>query len=81
MRRRAKRTDISAFFALAIRAKERWNVRRDVRIAVVVGFTFLLLSYSVGWVSEDAYISYRFGKNWANGHGVLFNPGMEAVDG
>ncbi|MCI0329882.1 MAG: hypothetical protein L0196_02865 [candidate division Zixibacteria bacterium] len=32
------------------------------------------------WGSDDAYISYRYALNLANGHGLVFNPG-EKVEG
>ena len=30
---------------------------------------------------EDAYISFRYAENFANGHGFVFNPGGESVEG
>ncbi len=30
---------------------------------------------------DDAYISYRYAENLAAGHGLVFNPGEEAVEG
>jgi len=33
-----------------------------------------------GWVDDDAFISFRYARNWATGHGLVFNPG-ERVEG
>jgi hypothetical protein len=33
-----------------------------------------------GWVDDDAFISFRYARNWAEGHGLVFNPG-ERVEG
>lgn len=30
---------------------------------------------------DDAYISYRYARNLAEGHGLVFNPGFERVEG
>ena len=32
-------------------------------------------------VAEDAYISFRFARNVAEGHGFVWNPGSPAVEG
>lgn len=33
------------------------------------------------WISEDAFISFVFARNLVEGRGLVFNPGMDAVDG
>lgn len=33
------------------------------------------------WTLDDAYISMRYAENFANGHGLRFNPGQQAVEG
>ena len=33
-----------------------------------------------GWVDDDAFISFRYARNWAQGNGLVFNPG-ERVEG
>ena len=45
----------------------------------------LLLALSAwsfrGYVKDDAYISFRFGRNLLHGHGLSFNPGEAPVEG
>ncbi len=33
------------------------------------------------WTLDDAYISMRYAENFANGHGIRFNPGEKPVEG
>lgn len=33
------------------------------------------------WTTDDAYISFRYAKNLVEGHGLVFNPGGERVQG
>lgn len=40
----------------------------------------LLVAYLLRFVQEDAFISFRYAANLANGKGLVFNPG-EAVEG
>ena len=37
-------------------------------------------AWHLGWVCDDAYISFRYSKNLASGHGLVFNSG-ERVEG
>jgi hypothetical protein len=39
-----------------------------------------LWAWSLAWASDDAYISFRYARNLARGHGLVFNPG-ERVEG
>jgi arabinofuranosyltransferase len=50
--------------------------------AIVAGAGTLALhgAYLHYYVSDDAYISFRYARNWANGLGPVWNPG-EHVDG
>lgn len=58
--------------------------------ALLIAITGTYLHYSYGyshpdlsghaWGSDDAYISYRYASNLANGHGLVYNPG-ERVEG
>lgn len=36
--------------------------------------------WSARWIQDDAYISFRYAKNFIEGHGFVFNPG-EPVEG
>ena len=44
---------------------------------------FLLLTWRFDFLTDDAYISFRYAKNWAAGHGAVFNvaPGEAPVEG
>ena len=52
---------------------------RFLLLAVVVAGG-LLLAWQSAWVCDDAYISFRYARNLAEGHGLVFNPG-ERVEG
>jgi len=39
---------------------------------------YALLTYRLRFLSDDAFISFRYARNWANGHGVRFNLGDHA---
>lgn len=47
--------------------------------AAVASFVWLWASYARFWI-DDAFISFRYARNWANGLGPVWNPG-EAVEG
>ncbi|HMQ15506.1 MAG TPA: hypothetical protein PKC49_05975, partial [Phycisphaerae bacterium] len=53
-----------------------------IRIALL-GTLALLLAHSAyyGFLTDDAYISFRYARNLAAGHGLVFNPGCERVEG
>ncbi len=46
--------------------------------AAIVAFSFQALAYR--YVSDDAYISFRYAQNWARGFGPVYNVG-EKVEG
>ena len=33
------------------------------------------------FICDDAFISFRYARNLATGHGLVFNPGFERVEG
>ena len=47
---------------------------------VAVGIAAWQMYYFSVFTVDDAYISYRYAENFANGHGLVFNPG-EKVEG
>jgi arabinofuranosyltransferase len=56
-------------------------------LLLLAGCTYALLCCSSGFDvsghaigSDDAYISYRYSRNWVSGNGLVFNPG-ERVEG
>lgn len=64
---------------------------RDPRRAALVGgarLVWLVIAVaallphglSISFLNDDAFISFRYAKNWVAGHGLVFNPG-EKVEG
>lgn len=51
-------------------------------ISIAAGLVWLVSRqrHFSGWVDDDAFISFRYARNWAEGHGLVFNPG-ERVEG
>jgi tetratricopeptide (TPR) repeat protein len=49
-------------------------------ILLVIIAIFVAHSLSLNFTQDDAFISYRYVKNFINGHGLVFNPG-ERVEG
>lgn len=47
---------------------------RRIHLAVILG-TFAILAVHFWFVCDDAYISFRYARNWALGYGLVFNPG------
>ncbi len=51
-------------------------MRAERIVLAVGGAAFLLLAASFfGYTVDDAYISLRYARNWAEGHGPVWNPG------
>ena len=40
----------------------------------------ILFAYSIAWTCDDAWISFRYARNFVEGLGLVFNPG-ERVEG
>jgi hypothetical protein len=64
-----------------VRVRRLWG-RPAVRwvglgVVLILG---ALWAWSLVWASDDAYISFRYARNFARGHGLVFNPG-ERVEG
>ena len=58
-----------------------WPVVTALLIFVSV-VVFFYRSYQIGgYFTEDAYISFRFATNFAEGHGLVWNVGEEPVEG
>jgi tetratricopeptide (TPR) repeat protein len=49
-------------------------------ILLLIIAIFVVHALSLNFTQDDAYISYRYVKNFINGHGLVFNPG-ERVEG
>jgi len=65
---------------------QRYVLLALLSIAIIGAIAHFRLGFSDGdlsghaWGSDDAYISYRYARNLADGHGLVFNPG-EKVEG
>lgn len=59
------------------------DIVNDTVWATIIGAVFLgtLLFLSRPFVTDDAYISFRYGYNLASGHGLTFNLGHSPVEG
>ena len=44
-------------------------------VALIV---FALIVWRSYFLIDDAFISFRYAKNWADGHGPVYNPGISA---
>jgi hypothetical protein len=55
--------------------------RASALLGALVGALFLVHAAYLCGVAEDAFISFRFGRNLALGHGLVWNPGEPAVEG
>ena len=49
--------------------------------ALALGALFLAHVAWLAVVTEDAYISFRFARNWVDGFGLVWNPGAPPVEG
>ena len=65
----------------------RWLRRRPKAIHVVAALSFVPWLVLLGWlasvawfITDDAFISFRYARNLLEGHGLVFNPG-EYVEG
>ena len=59
-------------------------LRENRLLALALAATLLLLlahTYVYRFLTDDAYISFRYARNLAEGHGLVFNPGFERVEG
>lgn len=55
------------------------DTKAKVILSVIIAI-FVAHSLSLNFTQDDAFISYRYVKNFINGHGLVFNPG-ERVEG
>lgn len=62
----------------------RWRALESHRAwCILVGAAALsgvALALHLGWVADDAFISFRYARNWVDGVGLVFNAG-ERVEG
>ena len=65
-------------------APERLSAWADPRGPYLVPALLALIGRAVAWSqlplgSEDAYITYRYARNFAGGHGLVYNPGEHVM--
>lgn len=61
----------------------RWPPRRTwnaIAIASLIAL-LVLLAWPRRWYNDDCFITFRYGKHIAAGHGYVWNPGGERVEG
>ncbi|UCE18772.1 MAG: hypothetical protein JSV84_18345 [Gemmatimonadota bacterium] len=60
--------------------KKQANIVFSIIVLLAVISLFSIHAYSLNFTQDDAFIIYRYAKNFANGHGLVFNIG-ERVEG
>ena len=56
--------------------------RSGLAIATLATLVLLLAhAWLYRFLTDDAFISFRYARNLAHGHGLVFNPGLERVEG
>ncbi|MHC4696050.1 MAG: tetratricopeptide repeat protein [Planctomycetota bacterium] len=57
--------------------------QRYILYAALLATLALLLAHAgvYAFCTDDAFISYRYARNLSEGHGLVFNPGFERVEG
>src|SRR5688572_25046211 len=51
------------------------------RLLVVLSVPWLALTARSWFVTDDAYIAFRYARNWAAGRGLVYNLGETPVEG
>ncbi|WP_263831203.1 hypothetical protein [Salinibacter sp.] len=56
---------------------------RFLYVLPVLGAVVMAIGLFVAWpfTVDDAFISFRYAKNFAEGHGLVWNPGLDPVEG
>ncbi len=60
--------------------RDVWTAPRARIGAIAIIVAGVAWAWSLLWASDDAFITFRYAENFANGHGLVFNPG-ERVEG
>ena len=53
------------------------NILLIISVLIFLILVFVFWSYSI----DDAFVTFRYAENFANGHGLVFNPGDKPVEG
>src|SRR5258706_6864155 len=69
-------------YVLAATRATRWQGPRWLPIAAlgVISIVAVAWAWHLRWLADDAFISFRYARNWVDGHGLVFNL-REPVDG
>ncbi len=59
-------------------ASGSWLLKAGLLLTLVV---LLAHAWQYRFLTDDAYISFRYARNLSQGQGLVFNPGMERVEG
>ena len=59
-------------------ADNKSKVGRDGIAFVIAWIPYLLLTYRFWHNIDDAFISFRYAKNWAMGYGPRYNLGVKS---
>ena len=52
-----------------------------LKILLILILFLLALGFNNRFIQDDAFISFRYAENFANGHGLIYNIGYEPVQG
>ncbi len=54
---------------------------RIIILFICITLSFLWDLYFFSFTKDDAWITFRYSKNFVNGNGIVFNPGWDPVEG
>ena len=77
-------TNLSFSFGNHVMARIFGNMKTKITCAVLILMLIVLLAVHIrmlAGLTDDAYISFRYSKNLAQGQGFRWNPGGEKVEG
>jgi arabinofuranosyltransferase len=60
---------------MAVRSIRDWEENKRVIILFVLGFSLALVYFFRKYLTDDAFISFRYLENFLNGHGLVYNIG------
>ncbi len=70
----------TALAVIALRPVRLRSERARRRFTWAFAILAIVLAAALSWIGDDAFISFRYARNLAEGHGLVFNPG-ERVEG
>lgn len=75
--------ELPAALSLGVNWRALGRGERGLVVVGLVASLVLLLVHALHYrfLTDDAFISFRYARNLSHGHGLVFNPGFEAVEG